>query len=308
LAHAYANWQPPQVAYALLVGDGTYDYRDYLGFGVQPWVPPYLLPTPYIGETASDNWFACISGDDVLPDLHIGRLPAASAAEADLMVGKVLDYAQDPPPGTWNQDVLFVADNADAAGDFAAYSDALVDGYLPATYTAHKVYYQITHMTQPEVTAAITGTVNDGTLLVNYIGHATVIRWAYEDLLLCYDDRCDLDDMDNGGRLPLVVSMSCADGYYIEPDPAFTSLSEQWLLRPGGGGMAAFSATGWGVATGHDYMNRGLFTAVFSDTLALGPATTESKLYLYGQTGDTYRDLIETYHLFGDPRLSLNLP
>lgn len=308
LSYGYANWQPPQLAYVLLVGDGTYDYRDYLGFGSGPSIPPYLVTTPFVGETASDNWLACVSGDDYLPDLHIGRLPAASAEEVEGMVGKILDYMQSPPPGAWNQNVLFVADNADAAGNFAAYSDILVNGYLPPAYTPHKVYYKVTHMTPAEVTAAITNTVNAGTVVVNYIGHATVTGWASEKLFFCYGSRCDVDELENEGRLPFVVSMSCLDGYYVHPDPAFTTLSEHWLRRDSDGAMGVFAASGEGLAAGHDYMNRSLFTALFTDTLALGPATTGSKLYLYSETGDTYRDLIETYHLFGDPALPLKLP
>ena len=307
LAYAYANWQDSKVAYVLLVGDGTYDYWNYQGFDPPPGVPPYLVSSPYVGETGSDNWYACVSGDDYLPDLHIGRLPAASAAEADLMVSKILNYTQNPPTGTWNQAVLFVADNADSAGDFAAYSDVLVDGYLPSAYTPERIYLGDTYPYEnPSIMAhnAIITATNAGCLLVNYIGHGAVYLWAGEKLLYCYGSRCDFDDMDNGGKLPFVVSMTCMDGYYIHPDPAFISLAERWLLRDGGGAVATFAATGLGLASGHDVMNRGLFTAIFTDTLALGPATTEAKFAL----GSSYRDLVETYHLFGDPALPLHLP
>jgi hypothetical protein len=307
LAYAYTSWQTPTVAYVLLVGDGTYDYRNYQGFNQPPGIPTYLLPTPVLGETGSDNWYACVSGDDYLPDLHIGRLPAANAAGVTQMVSKTLNYMQAPSPGAWNQDVLFVADNADSAGNFPYSSNELVNGYLPPAYTPHKVYYGIApHLTQPATTAAITGTVNDGCLLVNYIGHGAVYLWASEKLLYCYTSppRCDFNDLRNGGKLPFVVSMTCMDGYYIHPDPAFVSLAERWLLKEDGGGVAAFAATGMGVASGHDVMNRRLFTAIFTDMLALGPATTEAKLAL----GGAWRDLVETYHLFGDPALTLHLP
>ena len=308
LAYACGHWQPPQLAYVLLVGDGSYDYRNYRGFNPPRQVPPYLVRDPLMGKTGSDNWYACVSGDDYLPDLHIGRLPAADTAEVERMVNKVLGYAQTPPAGDWNQQVLFVADNEDYGGDFDGYSEALVNGYLPPAYTPHKVYYKITHTTPKAATLAITSTVNSGCLLVNYIGHGSTYMWAGEKLLYCYGTRCDFNTMNNGGRLPFVVAMTCLDGYYLEAYPGITCLAEHWLRRDGGGAVAAFSATSLGLAAGHDYMNRALFTAIFTDTLALGPATTASRLYLYSQTGDSYRDLVETYHLFGDPALHLHLP
>ncbi|MBU1877946.1 MAG: hypothetical protein KJ734_03250, partial [Chloroflexi bacterium] len=229
LAYAYANWQTPQLAYVLLVGDATYDYRDYKAFDRLPGVPVHLLPTPVLGETGSDNWYACVSGTDYLPDLHIGRLPANSTAQVDVMVNKTLDYAQSPPAGTWNQDVLFVADNADSGGPFDYYSDLLVNGYIPPTINPIKVYYKITHSTQKAATYAITTTVNSGALLVNYIGHGGWNVWTGEKLLYCVEgSRCDFGEMVNGGKQPFVVSMTCLDGYFLEPNPAKAAMAERW--------------------------------------------------------------------------------
>src|SRR5262249_28139291 len=66
--------------------------------------------------TASDPSLARVNGDDDLPDLAIGRLPAGNLAEAQALVQKVLDYeagAHDLQGTT-----VLVADNADMAGRF----------------------------------------------------------------------------------------------------------------------------------------------------------------------------------------------
>jgi len=43
LSYGYANCSLPSSPTFCLVGDGTYDYRDYLGFGSRPWIPSLSL-------------------------------------------------------------------------------------------------------------------------------------------------------------------------------------------------------------------------------------------------------------------------
>ena len=90
LSYAYHRWRlPPK--YVLLLGDGTYDYKDYLQTGVVNQLPPFMVRTTYLW-TASDPAYASVNGDDILPDLAIGRLPAASPEELRAMVEKILIY------------------------------------------------------------------------------------------------------------------------------------------------------------------------------------------------------------------------
>ncbi|HEY7700333.1 MAG TPA: C25 family cysteine peptidase, partial [Vicinamibacteria bacterium] len=48
LSHAYHSWQKPSPRYVLLLGDGTYDFKDYLETGVKNRVPPFLVKTSYL--------------------------------------------------------------------------------------------------------------------------------------------------------------------------------------------------------------------------------------------------------------------
>jgi len=311
LAYAYANWQPPAPSYVLLVGDGNYDFKDNLGTGEPNYIPPYLaMVDPSIGETATDNRYACVSGDDVLADMYIGRLPAQSGAEADTMVNKILSYEQTPPDGDWNQKVLFGADNVpDDAGDFVALSNDIVDNYLPGSYMPHEVYINSycgdptsPPTLCPTATAAIIGAINEGCLLTNYIGHGHINYWAAEKLLT----NNDITSLTNGNKLPIMLPMTCMDGHFHKPQAP--CLGESIVRAQGKGAIASWSPTGFGMATGHDFLNEGFFTAVFSDTISeIGPATYLGKLNLYENT-TSYRDLMDTYVLFGDPFMKLNLP
>jgi len=71
----------------LLVGDSTYDPKvNWSWFSVDntAYLPAYLTYTEYMGETATDEWFVRVSGNDALPDLYMGRLPADPGQRAYL--------------------------------------------------------------------------------------------------------------------------------------------------------------------------------------------------------------------------------
>ncbi|MDX9833577.1 MAG: C25 family cysteine peptidase, partial [Anaerolineae bacterium] len=301
LAYAYHNWTPPAPSYVLLVGDAHFDPRDHMGYGLGIFVPTYLgVVDPWLGETATDNWYACIEGDDNLPDLHIGRVPANTAAEAAAAVAKIVAY-ESLEPAAWMSNAVFVTDNPDDAGDFYAYSDAVIAGYLPSTYTPSRLYLGSTCATGVACRSQLVAAINSGQLLVNYIGHGSVQSWAGESLFRV----ADVTALANGNRLPLFVPMTCLEGSYHYPFPDSTALGEAVVVTAGKGGVASWSPTGFGVSQGHDYLNKGLFEAFFDTGLRqLGPATYEAKLRLVASGSNL--DQLDTYHILGDPALHIN--
>jgi hypothetical protein len=311
LAYAYTNWKPHAPSYVLLVGDGNYDFRNYLGYGEPNYVPPFLDDVdPWIGETATDNRYVMLSGDDVLPDMHLGRLPARTEVEAAAMVAKILAYEGLNPLAIedWTGQALFVADNSDETDDdFAAYSNVIADDYLPNYYSSQKVYYKVNYSDKTAARAAIIEAINQGRLFVNYIGHAAIQSWASENLF----DIHAIANLTNGLRMPFMLPMTCLDGYFIYPSPPgydYSSLGESVVRAAAKGAVASFSPSGLGVAPGHDFLEKGVFTAIFQQGLTqFGPATTQAKLYLYANSGGKHHDLIETYLLFGDPAARLQI-
>lgn len=307
LVYAYASWTRPAPSYVVLVGDGNYDFKNYMGTGEPNYIPPYLADVdPWIGETASDNRYVTVSGGDSLPDLYIGRLPVKTRAEAEALVSKIIHYEQNPASGEWNRRVLFPTDNPDSAGNFYGYADTIANGYVPVPYTASKIYYGQTHTTTAQTRAAIQGALNAGQLIVNYVGHGYVQNWAAESLLTL----SDIAALTNTGRLPLMVTMACWEGYFIHPSAPGqdkSALSESMVRAPTTGAIADWAATGLGYARGHDYLNRGLYQAIFADDQTrLGAATTAAKLYLYNNS-ILFEDLLDTYVLLGDPAQQLNV-
>ncbi len=182
LAYTYAHWTPPAPAYILLIGDGNYDYKNYFGRGEKNYLPPYLADVDlWMGETAADNRYVTVNGNDIFPDMMLGRLPVKTPQETASIVSKILSYEQNPAQDDWNQRMLFITDNADGAGDFPALSDAVADHYIPSNYQVQKIYYLITHFTPATTRAAIIQAINQGASVVNYTGHGSIPFWALRE-------------------------------------------------------------------------------------------------------------------------------
>jgi hypothetical protein len=306
LSYAYHNWDGGPPGYVLLVGDGHWDFKNLLGTSAGQYIPPYLsYVDPIIGETAADNRYVAVDGDDPLPDMALGRFPVNTPAEAAAMVLKSINYQTQPPDGDWNSNMLFVADNDEAY--FRDLSDDIIQDWVPETYTTTTIYYGTEGYTSAAVTRdAITAAISDGQLFVSYIGHAAITWWAaYAEQLLRTSDVAGLT---NGGMLPIMLPMTCQEGFFAHPSPSFSGLSEVLVRATSGGAVASFAPTGWGVAAGHDYLQKGFFDAIYNQGVErLGDATDAGKQYLWDNSNGAYHDLLDTYVLLGDPALKINL-
>lgn len=301
LRYAYNKWQYPVPTYVLLVGDATYDYRDYLGTGKMNFVPTYLLPdTPYLGETASDNWYVCLDGpDDILADMFIGRIPAGNNSEVKNVVKKILDY-DGMARKYLIKKITFASDDEEVFEDI---SDNLIQ-YLPKWSTPVKLYLA-DYADYSQFTQDLINNINNGTLLLNYVGHGSTNLWTEEELF----NTSTVDLLTNYRKYPFVSSFTCLDGYFLHTEEQFRSLAEVLLIKRDAGAIGCFSPTGMGLPDGHKMLSEELFKAIFlDDKYRLGPATTQAKLNLFSRTGTQYQDLIHTYTLFGDPALSLKVP
>ena len=306
LQNAYTTWNP-RPAYVLLVGDGTFDPKLYRADSKETFLPPYLADVdPWMGETAADNRYALLDGGaqgggDILPDLLVGRLPVNTITETQIVVDKIVRYETDPYPGGWNSNVVFVADAADAAGDFAADSDQLASAFIQAPFTPRPIYYAPPTTTVTDTHQAILTRWNAGAGLILYNGHSSVRQWAAERLF----HRDDVAALHNASQLPVVLEMTCFTGLFHEPGG--TTLDETLLRAADGGAVAVWGATGLGVATGHQQLAQGFLASAFQrHEGTIGAGTLSGKLKLVA-SGSSALDLVDTFTLLGDPATNLNL-
>jgi hypothetical protein len=175
LEYAYHFWTAPSLRYVLLLGDASYDPKDNLQTGVKDWLPGFPIRTSYLW-TVSDPAYSSVNGEDLLPDIAIGRLPAGSVDEAQRMVEKTLSYENGG--GSLDGPAVLVADNADLAGNFEANADEIASTLL-ASRNPTKIYYSAEGLnTRPLIRQAF----DDGESLMSYVGHGGTTVWATENI------------------------------------------------------------------------------------------------------------------------------
>lgn len=292
LSYAYHQWRQPSPRYVLLLGDATYDFKNNLKTGVVNRVPPRMVRTSYLW-TASDPSYAMVNGDDLLPDLAIGRLPAATVGEVQAMVEKILAYEM--AEASLDALVVLVADDADEAGDFEADADRLASGIL-TTRNPTKIYLR--RLGAGATRNAIQRSFDEGASLVSYIGHGGIHLWADENFF----NTGDIAALVPQPRQPLLLTMNCLNGYFHFP--YFDSLAEALVKAEAKGAVAAFSPSGLSLnGPANLYHEALLEELVRGSHQRLGDAILGAQ-EAYAETG-AFPELLTIYQLIGDPALTL---
>ncbi len=303
--HAYHEWSAPP-SYLLLVGDGTYDPLHYTHNPTANILPPYLAYfDPWLGEAAADNRYVTVDGDDRLPDLSVGRLPANDTDELAAMVAKIIGYAvDDPAPGEWPIRHVFVADDRDAASNFPADAAAVADNDLPPTHTLTFLRcededpYASDCLNVAELRQQLLATWNSGALVLNWVGHSSQQQWEHARLF----HLDDLPQLHNAGRLPVVIEMTCFTGDFAQPSPLMRGMAESLVRLPQGGAVADWAVSGGGVGADHTELHHAFYNAAFGGGpwLPPGVAATAAKVAVGGGLIDY---LLDGFHFFGDPAM-----
>ncbi|MFQ5768902.1 MAG: C25 family cysteine peptidase [bacterium] len=302
LEYAYYNWAKPAPTYVLLVGDASYDYKDHLQTGHRDFVPTHLFESKYYyTETASDNWFVCVSGNDNMPDMLIGRLPVQSILEVETIINKIINYENSLPQNNWHKNLLFFADDDDYYTGFEAFSDSLIKYYIPTDYNTEKVFLK--HFSDPDSAKnKIINNINQGCLIANYFGHGGIEFLAKEKLL----ETNDIPNLTNNEKLPFFVSLSCLNGFFHHAKIE-NCLSETMIKADNRGAIGCYSPSGFAIPGVLLSLADELYSSIFQSEIdILGLITAQSKLGIL-KAGDPFLDHIDFYNLLGDPALRLKL-
>jgi hypothetical protein len=287
LKHAYHSWQRPSPRYVVLLGDATYDPRRFVSSSWASPLPALWAKTSYLW-TASDPALAAVNGEDPLPDLAIGRLPATTREQAEALVSKLLAWEDSGQDLSGN--AVLVADTPDMGGDFEADVEDVRATFLGSGRTTVLKVRDLGSATRP----AILGALDEGASMMSYVGHGGTAVWSSSNVLNSWDTPSLLAQ----SRQPFLLTLNCLNGYFVAPN--FDSLSEALLKAEGRGAIAALSPSGLSLdGPAHQY-HRALMAELTSARHArLGDAILAAQ-EAYAQTG-LMPELLTVYHLLGDP-------
>ena len=287
LSYANTNWLT-KPRYVIFCGDASLDPRNYEGLGNFDFVPTKLLDATY-SETASDDWMTDFN-DDGVGDIPSGRFPVRTAAEANTIVTKILNYS----PALVPQSAMLVADDPGTPPlfDFETSNDN-VQALLPAGMPVQRVNVRL--QGSQSAHDDVTNGINQGLAIVNYSGHGTLDSWASSVIFRASPDAAALT---NGNKLPFVVVMDCLNGYFQAQN--VQSLSEAFVKAPAGGAIAVFASSGLTTTPGQRQMELELYRQLYgAQVIPLGDAIKIAKI------ASTNIDVRRTWILFGDPLMKI---
>ena len=296
LCDVYHNWSPvPE--YVLLVGQA------YLGKTDELTLPTMFIQSYKWGATATDFWYALVDGNDFIPEFHIGRFPAKSEEELQVMVDKTLAYLDGGETGTWQNRFLMIAGYE---VDFKNQSESLISSIVESGFFPDRLYIDKYSVGGPYfgTTDTLTNRINRGRTFINFFGHGGGAVWGDRSLFRLND----IWQLDNQDRLPVITSMTCFTG-----DISLDGALGNRLFSYEDGGVVAFwgsSGIGWII---NDYL---LLQPILSnltsgELLHLGEIIDLGKISYISQNTmypEIARSLVHQYTLIGDPALKLNFP
>lgn len=314
LKFAYDNWQTKPF-YVLLFGDGDYDYLN-LEKENKNFIPTYqtIESLDEIYSYPTDDYFARVSGKDLRIDLAIGRLNIQSLTEAENLVDKIIKYESNLEKGLWRTTITLVADdgpqeiNVDDGSLHTFQSENLSLRKIPNYFNQNKLYLAAYPTAvsgfgrrKPDVNRAIIDAVNNGTLILNFIGHGNPNVWAHENV---FEKASTIPQLRNENYFFLTAA-TCDFGKY--DDPRQQSSTEIMVNMKNAGAIGAFTAARVVFANLNAAINDSLYSNLFGvkdiDNLPL----RVGKAYFIAKQFRT-QDNDEKFHLFSDPTIRLLEP
>ncbi len=306
LAYAYNNWQDPP-KYVLLVG------VTHMGTDEpQPFMPSDQVPAPYIqayleGNVAADAWYSMIDGDDLIPDIVLGRLATVDINGDAAYLAKVKEYEADRvTPGDWKNRTLFIG----AGGGFDTDIDALLQHDVPSRV---EVVRQSTVAISPYVgtSQSLFSHVNAGIGCLAYFGHGGNAIWAdpLDSTGRAVLDNSDISRFHNAGKYPVILSMTCFTAGYDGPN---SGILNSMISAPAAGAIAAYGTTSFGWEQNDQHMAAAVLHQLYDSvggSIAERVLSGKIEYLLRAFSGDLIpKTLMYGYHFLGDPLLGCLSP
>ena len=302
--------------YLLLFGDGTFDNRKLLTLSGNNTLLTYQAVNSTV-ETqayATDDYFGFMRNTDGMTDtsgwmeIGVGRLPVSTANQAREVTDKLIRYMRNESPGKWKNRLCFLADDGDnglhtqtAEGGAEEVRRKNPDFIVKKIYLdAYTQEVSASGESYPVAKNRLTNMLTEGTLYMNYSGHAGNNNITNEEML----HLSDIQVMNNK-NMGFWMLATCNFAHF---DGGKTCAAREAVLNPNGGAIGVLSACRTVYANENMRINR-LFCDtlfghkdIYSYEMTVGNATRIAK----NLSGNSTNKM--SYVLLGDPALRLAYP
>ena len=307
-------------SYVLLMGMGNFNAQK-----IQPnkELPVYTseVSNAILTSYSSDDFYTLQKPGDQIQfaqtidsiGLAIGRIPARTIAEADKMVEKLIQYQSNKKMGLWQNQLTWVADDADYNLHLQDAEEIISNLKNKTTNWNHKKLYldlfkanqTLTGTTYPDVNKAIQESIQAGTLVFNYTGHGNYLRLTEEAVI----SKSEIQSWNNAGKLPIMVTASCDFAPYDQPSTA--PIGFDALMQNEKGIIALVAANRLVFAYSNKQINDAFMQALLVPNSkglysTIGQALQAAKNYNFNQNGDRLNAF--KFGLMGDPAMRIAQP
>lgn len=324
------NTPEGRLKYVFILGDASYDYKNRISNNnniVSSYESEYS--SDYVQSFVTDDYIVMTQPQTAssitynLPNLPVGRIPAANNTEAANMIDKTLAYynslpGQSSPFGEWRMRLDFVVDdNEEGGGPFHnVMNNTLVSVFEQPGVQTLKEYnikktYQDAFTLQstaggpryPQVNQSISNSIGNS-LYLFYFGHGGINGWAQERVLTSTEIQNSNNFSNVYSRFPLVSTITCE--FTLWDEPSTNSAGEQFIkLKQGGPATMITSSRAIAIDYGRNFTDtftKNIFKLTNDDFNTLGYAHLNAKK----ETGANPNHL--RVNLLGDPAMKLSRP
>ena len=250
-------------------------------------------------------------------DVAVGRLPARTAAQAEVLVDKVYSYVNNEEAGAWQNTLCFMADDGNGNDQNQHMTDAesVANVILEETsgFMLKKIYWDsfirqtsATGNNYPDATRLAKQQMRNGALIMNYTGHGSPLQLSHEQVLVLNDFK-----ESTSLRLPLWFTASCDTTPFDTPDE---NMGEEAMFNKNGGAIAFIGTARTVYENLNVKLNRAVMRQLFNpanSNISIAEAFRLAKNNMIDGIPNADRELSVNklnYVLLADPAVRLAIP
>ena len=292
ILNAYNNWEnPPEHVCLIGDADGSISVATYTVYGGSGWSS---------AQGEGDYPYTLLEGNDLLPEVTLGRISIRSTTELITAINKIIGYEKNYANDIdWLRSMALVGDPNDSG-----ISTVITNQYIEQIANVHGGITDIRtkYSGGNDYDDWMRNQINDGIAYMNYRGFYGFSGFTSNDV----------NQLNNGYKLPFVATLTCGTGSFATETTCMTEslFRAGTSVTPKGAVAVIGTAQSYTHTAFNNIVDMGIFDGIFKhEVKTAGEAVVYGKLAIsavYPQNPNDNVYLFQTWNnLLGDPALQL---